>query len=680
MIPSRTKDASHRSLTHREQAVLTVPENNNDDNLSFLHPQQQPRPQHPEALRHRSSFDIIISDTTLIVNERNDDPNDERDTNDESFIRRSLLWNYQDDDHHDPPDQHEETILSLRKQHYASTAAICLCTFTHSWLLVSVFPYAGFMVIHLVPSTTEETVGTKAGLLSAAFMIGRALTSYGWGQLADTYGRRIVIITSLVLSAIFSIVFGLSTSFGMAFWWRFLLGASNGVAGISKAIVSETSHGDHTWETRGMSLSMGMWAWGFLFSPGISGLLSDPIQQYPTIQKVLPKEGILYHVLERFPFVLPNLISVVLCLIDIVAVEWWVPETLPKEHLRSSTLMIPDTYRWLKTVFCATFPYRSSIVETDHDEATSMETVDAGQPLHQPNSDIKQARMVHSESVTLLSTSYPHIQSSSPSVSPLIHSPRDIDDTQSQEKATLSSLWSKRDTRNHLLLYWIFSFVAIAIDEAFPLFCISKTGGLGISARAIGKLLSATGLIFAMTQYHVYAWIVDKFGLVKSIQIGAFVSAPLVLLVPCSLILNAAGTHQTTTGTTNTLTWSAFIFLGILLAVCRIFGLVFFSSITIATNRTVLPCHRGTMNGLSMLGGSFAKGLGPIVAGWLTAFGISSGTFSPHVGAVLVFVVIGMSALITACMTLTMLERQDEQAIEIQTSNDENDEGADTDS
>jgi hypothetical protein len=285
--------------------------------------------------------------------------------------------------------------------------------------------------------------------------------------------------------------------------------------------------------------------------------------------------------------------------------------------------------------------------------------------LHQPVSDIKQTRLSHSESVSLLSTSSPHTQSN-PSGSPLIDSQQQgilCENIAIHEKATLSSLWSQRDTRNHLVLYWIYSFVAIAIDEAFPLFCISKTGGLGISARDIGKLLSATGLIFAMIQYHVYAWIVDKYGLVTSIQIGAFVSSPLVLLIPCSLLLNA-NEKPNTAGMTNTLTWSAFIFLGILLAVCRIFGLVFFSSITIATNRTVLPCHRGTMNGLSMLGGSFAKGLGPIVAGWLTAFGISSGTFSPHVGALLVFVVIGSSAVITACMTLTMLQRQNEHSDE----------------
>ena len=209
--------------------------------------------------RHRSSFDI-------------GSPDDSADERDEPLLRRTSLSD--DDGDSSDSDQQHATIV---QQHYASTAAMCLCTFTHSWLLVSVFPYAGFMSIKLVPGTTEENAGYYAGLLSAAFMIGRAVTSYGWGKISDIYGRRIVLFISLILSALFSVLFGMSTSFEIAFLWRFLLGASNGVAGISKTIVSETAKGDDVLETRGMSLSMGMWGWGFLISPALAGYLSDPL-------------------------------------------------------------------------------------------------------------------------------------------------------------------------------------------------------------------------------------------------------------------------------------------------------------------------------------------------------------------------------------------------------------------
>jgi MFS family permease len=574
-----------------------------------------------------------------------------------------------------------DNTATIESIHYSSTIAICICTFTHSWLLVSVFPYSGFMIIQLIHGTNEENTGFYAGILSAAFMIGRAITSYHWGKISDTYGRRIVLFISLMLSSFFSILFGLSTTFAMAFLWRFLLGASNGVAGISKAIVSETARDNELLETRGMSMSMGMWGWGFLLSPGISGFLSDPIRQYPQLQNILSNHDFIYVLLKRYPFFLPNLVSVFLCLIALIAVEIWVPETL--QNRRNPRYMLHDLCYYLfkrtKLVHNDTTLEEEQRrllygeIDYDDDEVSEYPTGRA-----ESNNVVKNARLVHTESVSLLSTSSPHlppvnhndamnlradINVGNDTSQGDIQNPEEAATAAAAAAATMSSIWSKQDTRDHLILYWIFSFVAIAIDEAFPLFCISKEGGLGLSEKEIGKLLSATGLIFALTQYHVYAWIVDKYGLSKSIEIGAYLSIPLVLFVPISILLNRnpTGAMHGGSGTSNSLSWPSFIYLAILLAACRVFGLVFFSSITIATNRTVIPSHRGTMNGMSMLGGSFAKALGPMFAGWLTAVAISSGMFPPKVGASLVFAAISMFGMISAVMTSVVLGRKDEQ-------------------
>jgi hypothetical protein len=135
-----------------------------------------------------------------------------------------------------------------------SLVALCICTFTQSWLMISVFPYSGFMAIYLIPHINEETAGPYAGLLASSFMIGRAVTSYGWGQLADIYGRRCVLFWSLGLSGLFSFVFGLSPTYGCALVLRFFCGFSNGMQGIVKTAVSELAHGDERWETHGMSI------------------------------------------------------------------------------------------------------------------------------------------------------------------------------------------------------------------------------------------------------------------------------------------------------------------------------------------------------------------------------------------------------------------------------------------
>jgi hypothetical protein len=143
--------------------------------------------------------------------------------------------NESDDDVEATPAPNATLMERTEINHSASIVALCLCSFTHSWQLVSIFPYSGFLAIKLIPGINEENAGSYAGLLAASFMIGRAFTSYGWGQIADVYGRRIVFFVSLVLSSVFSLLFGLSSSFRLAILWRFLQGASNGIGGISKS-------------------------------------------------------------------------------------------------------------------------------------------------------------------------------------------------------------------------------------------------------------------------------------------------------------------------------------------------------------------------------------------------------------------------------------------------------------
>ena len=398
---------------------------------------------------------------------------------------------------------------------------------------------------------------------------------------------------------------------------------------------------------------MGMWAWGFLLSPAISGFLSDPIRQYPDLGIWIEHKEI-YQLLHSYPFFLPNLVSVLLCLIDFIAVMLLVPETLPKKDLRSATKMPTDLFHWLASlVGCRTSSRRASSID-GNSTCTTDEII--------PNESIVDEQDLYLESESLLSVPTIELMPTERCTSDCLVGDCTRTDNSATvrdsppEVATLPYLWSKKDTRNHLIVFWMVSFVFTAIDEAFPLFCISKEGGLGLSESKIGKLLSATGVFFAISQYKVCAWVVDRYGLHRSIQVGALMSAPLATFVPLSILLNQ-GTNQDASNNSSSysLTWASFVFLSVLLSFMRVFGLVFFSNIAIATNRTVIPSHRGTMNGLSMLGGSITKGLGPIVAGLLMSFGVSSGVFAPKVGAAVVFVLIGGCSAAIVWLTVCLL-------------------------
>jgi len=197
---------------------------------------------------------------------------------------------------------------------------------------------------------------------------------------------------------------------------------------------------------------------------------------------------------------------------------------------------------------------------------------------------------------------------------------------------------SNKNLVYHLLVFFGYGFVTTAVDEAFPLFCISKEAGIGLSEVSIGKILSLSGILFASLQYFVYTAIVDRMGVYPSLKIGTLLSSPIVCLIPISIVLNKQADYSEMTRTT-------FLFLGAVFAIFRIFSSTFMASITLAINRLVPPSQRGTLNGYSMLGTSVAKTCGPTFAGWIVSFFFSSGLFPPHLGAVMVFAVIALLGL-----------------------------------
>lgn len=482
-----------------------------------------------------------------------------------------------------------ETVLQQQVsvvRHTISTLGLCMCTLMQAYLLISVFPYAGYMVVDLIDGINEENAGTYAGLIASAFMAGRAVSAYSWGKVADVYGRVFVLNASLILSALFSILFGTAQTFTQAMVWRFCLGLCNGIVATAKTAVTELAHGDERLERRAMGLVIGMRGWGFLISPGVGGLLAEPLTQYPDA-RWNQRAGIIKSLLARYPFLLPNLFGAFFCLLTAITVTCFIEETLPDDKLRSPKLILSDVYQ-----------YVSPRVLQRHTQ-----------------------NGWHDESQLLLST----VQSKN----------ENGNGTSDQDCAPFGdakSVLRRNNTRRHLIAYCMFSFVVVAIDEAFPLFCISRQGGLGLSEATIGKILSGAGLVFALCQYVVFATMVNRCGLYPSITVGSIVGVLPVMFTPFSLLLNKGVSHG--------VSWHTYCFLSIIMAISKIFSCLFFTSIAIAANKTVPSSQRATMNGLIMVGGSIAKGLGPTFAGMLVAFSVSSGFIPSQYGSIVIYTVI----------------------------------------
>ena len=76
-------------------------------------------------------------------------------------------------------------------------------------------------LLHPPPGLVPLPPGYSSGILISAIMLGRVASAYFWGFIADRYGRRPVIFSSLWCTAGFSIAFGFSKTFFWAFMFRF---------------------------------------------------------------------------------------------------------------------------------------------------------------------------------------------------------------------------------------------------------------------------------------------------------------------------------------------------------------------------------------------------------------------------------------------------------------------------
>jgi MFS family permease len=533
---------------------------------------------------------------------------------------------------------------------FMATLALCSAVLSMFYSLMNVFPYSGFMAMQLIPTLTHETAGTYAGMLSSSFMVGRAISSFAWGTVADTYGRKFVLLFSLWNTIVFSLMFGLSPNFTWAMLTRFLMGLGNGTMVVARTSISELAHGDRDQEAKNMGILISMVGYGMLIGPAVGGALSEPLEQYPEASarwfppppaNVNDDDSNLKYVLATYPFVLPNVVACIICLLSVVFVTLCVEETLPAEKKRGLQYVLPDFFAWLFRVqitACRSILCLSHGGNINADGAPGVQEVDARSQQQQEEEEEEDELMIldhadNTELSALLSS-----KASRNSYSSAMHRPSLICPNKQyyDPPATIESLMGSKVTREHLMAYWISGFASVAQTEAFPLFAMAKAGGLGLSEKEIGAIGTGAGLFFCIFQYIIFAAMTKRFGLHRAMVYGSFGANAPIVLFPVSLLLPR---------------WAALPFLSVLISVLMIFNSVFYAGVTVATNRTVSSSNRAKLNGLSSMGASIGRGIGPLVAGFLVAVSLSSVVFPAKLGAVVIYVV--LTAVAMSSFTLT---------------------------
>ncbi len=129
------------------------------------------------------------------------------------------------------------------------------------------------MVIPVMPLYAERLGASEAatGWLSTGYSLMQFLFAPVLGRLSDRYGRRPVLLYSLVGSLVGYVVFGLAGSLAALFLSRIIAGACGGNISTAQAYVADVTTPEN--RAKGMGMIGAAFGIGFVLGPAVGGVL-----------------------------------------------------------------------------------------------------------------------------------------------------------------------------------------------------------------------------------------------------------------------------------------------------------------------------------------------------------------------------------------------------------------------
>src|SRR6059058_325789 len=132
------------------------------------------------------------------------------------------------------------------------------------------------IVIPVLPYYAEGTkfgaTPSQVGLLFASYSIMQLVFAPVLGRLSAKYGRRPILLMSLLGTAIGFLILGFATTLWMLFVGRIIDGISGGNISTAQAYIADVTTKEN--RAKGMGLIGAAFGLGFVFGPAIGGILS----------------------------------------------------------------------------------------------------------------------------------------------------------------------------------------------------------------------------------------------------------------------------------------------------------------------------------------------------------------------------------------------------------------------
>ena len=205
-------------------------------------------------------------------------------------------------------------------------AALCYARWVEPVAFFSIFPYINQMAQEN-GNLADTDVGFYSGLIESLFSLTQMVVMIMWGEAADRFGRKPVLVFSLVGVSFATALFGMARTIWQMVLFRCLAGVFAGTIVTIRTMISE--HSTSKTQARAFSWFAFTGNLGILFGPLIGGALADPARQYPGAF------GNVRFFLD-YPYALPSIAVGVIGLSAVAVTAFLVDETLVKRPTGSN--------------------------------------------------------------------------------------------------------------------------------------------------------------------------------------------------------------------------------------------------------------------------------------------------------------------------------------------------------
>lgn len=165
---------------------------------------------------------------------------------------------------------------------------------------------------------------TTLGFLIAVFSLMQFLFSPVLGRLSDRFGRRPVLLVSLIFSVLGHLMFALSNSIPLLFISRTLAGIAGANLSVAQAYIADTTAPKE--RARGMGLIGASFGVGFIIGPAIGGIFS------------------------QYGLSVPGFVAAIISFFNFLAAFAMLPETLTPEHRLARSKLAPTERGFLSNL------------------------------------------------------------------------------------------------------------------------------------------------------------------------------------------------------------------------------------------------------------------------------------------------------------------------------------------